>query len=422
MITPELRQFVAQAMAAGQSADDIRQTLRSQGWESLDVEQALAQSSQAPVAPAPRGSFPRVFQMIGGAFKLFRSRARVLLTVAAVAGVMLTVGQWLGYGSLEAKNSFRSNDEMTFPGGIPAMVGYGFAMLVYTVAWFAGLVAIVRRDAVSLRQAVAEVPRKLLPLIWVTILASAVTMGGFLLLIIPGLLFAVWFSFASYVYLAQGIGGLRALSLSREYARGAYWRIVWAFFAFGIIFGIAFVIIAVALMGLSVVTGPVGFIFSLLFGIVLATMGLLYTSYTYQVFLGLQARRGEIAETPRATAPIVAGFIGCAILVALAIGGALSPKSNDAKVDLSSLGGQTEIAKMFEFAAVRAGVEAYREDNGSYPSKLSDIGSDYLNVTSVDVSKFTYTSTGATYQLCTTIGGQQKCEGPSGSTPTAPGQ
>ncbi len=421
MITPELRQFVAQATAAGQSPDDIRQSLRGQGWESLDIEQAMAQVGQIPVAPTPGGKFPGVLQMIGGAFQLFRSRAGVLLAVAGVAGVMLTVGQWLGYGSIEAKNSFRSS-EMTFPGGIAAMVAYGAAMLVYTVAWFAGLIAVVRRDVISLRQAVAEVPRKFLPLLWVTILSSAVTMGGFVLLVIPGLIFAVWFSFASYVYLAQGVGGLRSLSMSREYTRGAFWRIVWAFLAFGIIVGIVFAILAVALVGLSVVSGSAGFIFSLLFGVVMIAVGMLYISYSYQVFLGLQARRGEIAEAPRATTPIVIGFIGCAVLVALAIGGALSPESTDSDINFSGFSGQLEVRRMFEFAAVRAAVEAYRDEAGSYPATLADLSDAYMSPGAADIGSFTYTSTGATYQLCTTIGGEQACEGPSTSTSPSAGQ
>lgn len=425
MITPELRQFVAQAMAAGQSVDDIRQTLRSQGWESLDVEQALALAGQAPVAPKPGGGFPGVFQMIGAALGLFRSRIGVLMPVVITAGVLLTIGQWLGYGTLDPQ-VLASNDRMTYPGGPMAVVGYILVMLAYVYAWFITLVAIVRAEPISLRQAAAEAPRKFFPLLWVCILSTAVIIGGTALLILPGIMFAVWFSLSSFVYLAQGAGGLRALRLSKEYVRGLFWRVLWVYLAFGILFVLAIGITAGIIGAIGQAAGPAGFIFSLLLGVAMVAAGTAYNVYGYQIFLGLQSRKGVLTEAPKATAPIVLGIVSFVVLVPLiAIGvyTALQRLSNTTQAgNLPSFGGQVEIGKMFEFAAVRAGVEAYQEQNGSYPATLSDIGADYLNVAAVDLSSFTYVSTGATYQLCATIGGQQTCEGPSGSTPTPLGQ
>ncbi len=419
MITPELRQFVAQAMAAGQSVDDIRKNLREQGWESLDIEQALVQANQAPVAPKPSGWFPGIFELIRGAFRLCHSRVKALLTVAVVAGVLLIVGQWLGYGSVSITSSFRS-DGMMFPGGIIAIIAYAVAMVVYAYAWFAGIIVIVRSDVVSLRQAIVEVPRKFLPMLWVIILSSAVIMGGFIFVFIPGLIFAVWFSFTLYVYLSQNIGGLQALRLSKEYVRGFFWRVVWSFFAFGVLAAIVCVIGIVLLMGLAVVTGPVGFIFSLLLGVVMIAVGILYTAYCFQVFLALQARKGVLTDASKATAPIVIGLIGLVIIIILAVSGAFAPKPEQDALNALGISSQTDIRRVFELAAVKVAVETFYDETGSYPATLGDMGADYLNPQLVDTTAFTYTSTGATYKLCTTVGGQQACEQPSTAPAVAP--
>jgi hypothetical protein len=418
MITPELRQFVAQAMAAGQSVDDIRKNLREQGWESLDIEQALVQANQAPVAPKPSGWFPSVFELIRGAFRLYRSRAKALLTVAVVAGVLLTVGQWLGYGSVSVTSSFRS-DGMTFPGGIVAIIAYAIAMVAYAYTWFAGIIVVVRPDVVSLQQAIAEVPRKFLPMLWVTILSSAVIMGGFIFVLIPGLIFAMWFSFTLYVYLSQNISGLQALRLSKEYVRGFFWRVAWSFFAFGVLAAIVCAIVIVLIMGLAVVTGPIGFIFSLLLDVLMVAAVILYTAYCFQVFLALQTRKGILTDAPKATAPIVIGLIGLVIIIILAVSDTFASKPEQGALNALGISSQTDIRRVFELAAVKAAIEMYQDEKGSYPATLSELSPDYLSRELVDVAAFTYTSTGATYQVCTTVGGQQACEQPEEAS-TAP--
>ncbi|HEY5672783.1 MAG TPA: hypothetical protein VIR78_03685 [Malonomonas sp.] len=60
---------------------------------------------------------------------------------------------------------------------------------------------------------------------WLLMLLSLTIGGGTLLLIIPGIVFSVWFSFSHYILAEDGIGGLAALQKSQLLVRGHWWPV-----------------------------------------------------------------------------------------------------------------------------------------------------------------------------------------------------
>jgi hypothetical protein len=97
---------------------------------------------------------------------------------------------------------------------------------------------------------------KLGPVIWVFILSSLCIMGGFLLLVIPGIIFAVWLTFASVVVVLEDKRGLAALKQSREYARGRWWAIFGRLFLLGICVFAASIAVTILIAILSAILGP----------------------------------------------------------------------------------------------------------------------------------------------------------------------
>ncbi|MCP4511527.1 MAG: hypothetical protein GY826_34590 [Fuerstiella sp.] len=61
---------------------------------------------------------------------------------------------------------------------------------------------------------------RLLPLFWTSILMFLAIMGGVILLIIPGILFAFWFSLSTHVVVLENINGGAALGRSRKLMSG----------------------------------------------------------------------------------------------------------------------------------------------------------------------------------------------------------
>jgi hypothetical protein len=62
---------------------------------------------------------------------------------------------------------------------------------------------------------------------WVTVLMCLIVMGGTVLLLVPGIIFSVWFMMVPYVFVLEKQKGLNALLRSKEYVEGHGWEIFW---------------------------------------------------------------------------------------------------------------------------------------------------------------------------------------------------
>jgi len=64
---------------------------------------------------------------------------------------------------------------------------------------------------------------KILSYSWIAILLLFINFGGFLMGIIPVIIFSIWFMFMPFIFIFEDGRGLNALLKSKEYARGYWW-------------------------------------------------------------------------------------------------------------------------------------------------------------------------------------------------------
>lgn len=108
---------------------------------------------------------------------------------------------------------------------------------VYLAQFIATIVFVLAIDArledknIDLKKMAENALKRFFPIILVAILATAAIFGGFLLLIIPGVIFSVWFAFAFYESILKDTRGTAALKASRELARGRWLPIFWRLIA-----------------------------------------------------------------------------------------------------------------------------------------------------------------------------------------------
>jgi uncharacterized membrane protein (DUF485 family) len=92
--------------------------------------------------------------------------------------------------------------------------------------------------------------RKIPSYLLVAILTGLIVMAGLILLIIPGVIFAIWYSFSTYTNILDGKKGTNALKASKDLVKGrwgaTFWRLVIPTLAIYII--VMVVIIALAYM------------------------------------------------------------------------------------------------------------------------------------------------------------------------------
>ena len=75
------------------------------------------------------------------------------------------------------------------------------------------------------------------PVIYTSFLVTLIVLGGTLLLIIPGIIFAVWYSFTFYTVIFENIKGLNALSASKSMVAGRWLPVAWRLLITALVFG-----------------------------------------------------------------------------------------------------------------------------------------------------------------------------------------
>ncbi len=86
-----------------------------------------------------------------------------------------------------------------------------------------------------------------------SILLSLVIVAGFILLIVPGIIFALMFMFTTFIVIDRGLGPIDAMKESRRMTRGHKWQLL----GFGLVLMLINIVGAIALLVGLLVTVPV---------------------------------------------------------------------------------------------------------------------------------------------------------------------
>lgn len=81
------------------------------------------------------------------------------------------------------------------------------------------------------------------PFIITNIVLGIIIAAGFILLIIPGIIFSIWYFAASYITATEDIKPLLALDESKKVVTGRWWQVFGYFFVIGLVLGIIAAII-----------------------------------------------------------------------------------------------------------------------------------------------------------------------------------
>jgi len=113
-----------------------------------------------------------------------------------------------------------------------------------------------RQEEIGAIEAYQRSWKKIIPYCWTSILLTFIIIGGFSLLVIPGIIFLYWFMLAIYVCAAEDLGGINALLKSRAYLRGHWIKTTLHLLVFTGSFGILSYLLS--LIDLSIfLTGPI---------------------------------------------------------------------------------------------------------------------------------------------------------------------
>jgi len=160
-------------------------------------------------------------------------------------------------------NTIRSYEDLTNNGliGIIILINLAY-LLVYLWTTIAGIM-VIQKTVDSQAIVLPEIYKNSWKILWkfslLALIVSLAQFGGALLLIYPGLVFAVWYSFSKFIFIEGESRILNALGRSRNLVKGRFWKVTGRELAFVIVTTIVGVIFAILPFNL-------GGIFTTIFG------------------------------------------------------------------------------------------------------------------------------------------------------------
>lgn len=209
--------------------------------------------------PIGSGSIPLrpmgVGEILDVAIRIYRSNWKTLMAIVAVITVPFTLLQ--NFLTNQIGHPYLLNGHL-----LVSSVDYGTYRLTLYVFLALSFLVVTPLLRGAMARAVGEIylgehptagsclraaRSKFGSLLVAILLSSLIIVGGFILLVIPGIIFYVRYSFVSTTVVVEGQSGTGALSRSWSLAKGNGWRIFGTLFVAGLIVGVVSVILVIPL-------------------------------------------------------------------------------------------------------------------------------------------------------------------------------
>lgn len=239
-------------------------------------------------------------ELFKDAWALFSNHATLFLSIYAIPAVLTLV-----YGFFIALVSAPDFAEQ-----------FALVVLPFTVALTAVLVVVSVISGVALIKAVSAPEEttlataykfgleQLWSYLWVSILVGLTILVGFVLFIIPGIIFVIWYSFSYFTLVLEGKRGTEAMKASRAYVKGRWWAVFGRMFALFIVIMLAAMLLGVLLQMLVPVSKEMMDAIASISNIVLVPFSIAYTYLMYTDVRRMTEASANAVATPGA-APTV---------------------------------------------------------------------------------------------------------------------
>ena len=287
-------------------------------------------TSSPVVSQSTITTLPGATAILRQAWLLYRHRLRTFLGVMIIPMLVLIIGV-IAIINVDGLLKSTPLSSIFAAGGVVLLIilAVTFFMIVYiSLTWgeIAMLYAIKDgQEGIGVAEAYRRSWHKMLSYLWVSILVQFITMGGFLLFVVPGIIFAVWFSLAKFILVAENLKGMNSLLKSREYVKGKWGSVFWRFSFIDILYLIVFLAVTIVLILLipnrEILLTPnreyVLYVARFIIGLFFTPLA---TAYRFLVYSNLKALKGEIAFAPTGGQKakfIIVAFLGFLFIPAI---------------------------------------------------------------------------------------------------------
>jgi len=162
-------------------------------------------------------------ELFRDSWELFKGRFVTLISLYLLSVVFLFIFLivFIGIGYL-LSTVFPENKNVMIAGGVLIGMIPGFMAMFWAIAAFTGAVV---DETLSVKDALGKGWQRAGSFMWLSSLLGFLITGGFLFLIIPGVIFLVWFIFAQFIIFVEDDRGMNAILKSKEYVRGRWFEV-----------------------------------------------------------------------------------------------------------------------------------------------------------------------------------------------------
>ncbi len=415
MITQQLLDYIKQQLQQGTSREQIKSLLIAKGWQAHDVDEAFAfienpvsQSQSVSASGQTISSLPGAIAILGQAWTIYKQRIGtflgILIIPTLVYGLIFGIFFVVSVVFLGVKLLFFRNIDSLFATGVIGvillclLVIFLFLMVIIGITWMHTALLYAIKDSqekIGVIESYKRGWRKIISYWWVSLLMSFIILGGFPFLIVPGIIFAIWFSLALFILIAEDLKGMNALLKSREYVRGRWWSIAWRF----LFIAALYLVITFFSFPFLWFFGPIIFIIELFLLYPLAII------YGFLVYSNLRAVKGEIVFTPTRgkKAIFIIAILGIFILTSVIIFSIRSARERTHKakrqraIQRAIEQNRTELKwyypprkrmrdakRQSDIRQIRIGLELYYYEHNRYPYSLDELSPKYLRFIPTD--------------------------------------
>lgn len=233
MLTQEILDYVKNQRASGASDVQIAQALKESGWPETDIQNAVyGQTSTIAPTAIQNQKLPPAKEILKESWKIYKDRFWTLISISIIPTLIMLVFALLIGGGMFFASSFKVNILAAF-GLWGILVLIFFIALIYISIWctVAELFAIKdHKEKIGFAEAFKRARPYINPFFITGLLAGLAVFGGLILLIIPGILFMLWFSQSAYVVINENLSGTKALSRSKTYVHSRVGEIFGKYF------------------------------------------------------------------------------------------------------------------------------------------------------------------------------------------------
>ena len=357
-MSPELKQAVEERVALGHTKEQIAAELEAAGYDHESIEMIYASVTGVDQAATTNvQSLPRNRDLFKAAWGFMVSRLD-LVAWLAVPSVALGVLTFLNTSDFATESLAQ-----TVLSVIATIALFLFTIVVQVAVIYAALKHS-KGETLTIKQGITWATNNFFGWIWLVLLTGLVIMGGWLLLIVPGIIAAVYVAFSQYVFVDEGGRGLAALQRSRQLVYGKFASVVWRMFVMTLFLVALYVPVAI-LAGLILASVPEAtatLITVVLEGLVSGFIGVLAAYYMTTIYQSLKLMP-LVPVAPTSWYKVYAGvgvlFVIAIVGLSLAFMSALTELGDDMQTDTVPTAFQAEQAELD--AEMQAELEAFQQ-------------------------------------------------------------